>query len=93
MALDIAVGSDHDQEIPVPDFKRDLLGDDNIDSTVGPPVHELIAEKWSSIFSTDLSKESKALLLIKIPSSAEFTYGKGVNTELRYTAYNSRVSI
>ncbi|XP_011883838.1 PREDICTED: uncharacterized protein LOC105570987 [Vollenhovia emeryi] len=84
---DVMETSDCEPENLVPDFKVDLLGDDNTDKTMGAPVHNLIDEKWSPIFSNGLSKESREALLKKYPVPQNLHTAKAptLNTEIRHS--------
>ncbi|XP_071653336.1 uncharacterized protein [Temnothorax longispinosus] len=93
VTTEIAEASDGEQENLVPDFKMDLLGDNNTDTSIGSPVHNLIGEKWSSIFSNGLSKESKETLLKKYPVPQNVLMAKAptLNTEIRHVIPASAV--
>lgn len=56
------------QEISVPDFKMEMLGDNVRGELSGPPIQEVVAEKWSPIFTNGLLKEVKDSLLRKYPA-------------------------
>lgn len=92
-AAEITEASDQEPENLVPDFKMDLLGDNNTDTSIGSPVHSLIGERWSSIFSNGLSKESREILLKKypVPQNVQMAKAPTLNTEIRHVIPASAV--
>lgn len=45
-----------------------MLGENTRSESTGPPIHDLVVEKWSSIFTNGLSKEVKDSLIKKYPA-------------------------
>lgn len=69
----------------VPDFKKDLLGGNEFSELSGPPVHELLVEKFSTILSNGSTKEARELLLKKYPAPGNLPLCKAplLNQEIR----------
>ena len=59
---------DAGQPQPIPDYKKELLGDDARVEILGPPTHELVALKWAPIFKHGLTKEMLDLFTKKYPA-------------------------
>nr|XP_012215840.1 PREDICTED: uncharacterized protein LOC105668182 [Linepithema humile] len=72
-------------DFAVPDFKRDLLGDNELAEVSGPPIHDLLVEKLSTIFSNGFTKETRELLIKKYPPPANLPLCRAplLNQEIR----------
>lgn len=50
------------------DCKKYLLGNNELSELSGPPVHEILVEKFSTLFSNGSTKEARELLVEKYPA-------------------------
>lgn len=77
-------------DLAIPDFKKDLLGDNNLTEASGLPVHNLLVEKLSSIFSNGFTKETRELLIKNYPPSVNLPLCRAplLNQEIRQDTYN-----